>query len=257
MTVARPIWLQNLAAYTADEFRTLTDSLYRSAGVVRNAAVVSQNSPVAANVLVQPGFIVVGAKSAANGKYLTEITATEVVTITANASGNPRIDNIVMEVLDTTFSDASDIAHVIAVPGTPAGSPVAPTVLANQTLLAQVAVANGFSTIVSGNITDKRQDTSQVAMHGAGALLQSDTVTVPMTATISATQAVLFARPYTSPPIVVVGTQFTTAGALDFTAGVDAATGSPTTTGFTIRTMSTTKATITTSAKCYWIAVGT
>lgn len=171
MTVARPIWLQNLAAYTADEFRTLIDAQYATPGIVRGAALVGPNGPVAANVTVQPGFVVVGAKSAANGKYLTEITATEVVTITANSSGNPRIDNIVMEVLDTAFSDASDIAHVIAVPGTPAGSPTAPTVLANQTLLAQVAVANGFSTIVSGNITDMRQ--SAVSSNGNTRLKQS------------------------------------------------------------------------------------
>lgn len=156
MTVARPIWLQNLSNYSADEFRTLIDAAFPLAGVINNAAVVSPNGPVAANVLVSTGYVVVGAKSAANGKYLVEITATEVVTITANSSGNPRIDNIVVEVDDTAFSDASDVAVVKAVAGTPAGSPVAPALLANQTLLAQVAVANGFSTIVAANITDKR-----------------------------------------------------------------------------------------------------
>lgn len=156
MTVARPIWLQNLSNYSADEFRTLLDAGFATTGVIRNAAAVAAHSPVAASVDVGVGYVVVGAKSAANGKYLVEITATETVTITANASGNARKDIIVVEVDDTAFSDASDIAVVKAVAGTPSGSPVAPTPTANQTILAEILVANGFSTIGAGVITDRR-----------------------------------------------------------------------------------------------------
>ena len=85
--------------------------------------------------------------------------AAELLTIPANASGNPRIDLVCVEV-DPVASPGDDGApncDYVVVQGTPAGSPVAPAVPAKHTVLAQIAVANGFSTITSGNITDRRQ----------------------------------------------------------------------------------------------------
>lgn len=161
MTVRRPLWLQGLTGWSADDARRIIDADYGQPGVIRSGLQVTPNSPVAANVLVLPGYVVVPAKTATKGKYLGQVTANEVVTITANSSGNPRIDIIVAQVLDTVDgADGSDVLQVVAIAGTPAGSPVAPATPANATLLANVAVANGFATIVAGNITDKRIDVS-------------------------------------------------------------------------------------------------
>lgn len=85
-----------------------------------------------------------------------ENTAEETVAIAANASGNPRIDRVVLRL------DPSANSIVLAVvQGTPAGSPSAPSltqtdVATYELTLAQVAVANGASTITAGNVTDER-----------------------------------------------------------------------------------------------------
>jgi hypothetical protein len=81
------------------------------------------------------------------------------VTITANASGNPRIDLVVVS-FTMPGEDEEGKAEIIAIAGTPAGSPVAPSLTQTTALwqesLAQVAVANGASAISQGNITDTR-----------------------------------------------------------------------------------------------------
>lgn len=85
-----------------------------------------------------------------------ENTAEETVAIAANASGNPRIDRIVLRL------DPSANSIVLAVvQGTPAGSPSAPSLTQTdvgtyELTLARVAVANGASTIAAGDVTDER-----------------------------------------------------------------------------------------------------
>lgn len=85
-----------------------------------------------------------------------ENTAEETVAIAANASGNPRIDRVVLRL------DPSANSIVLAVvQGTPAGSPSAPSLTQTdvgtyELTLAKVAVANGASTIAAGDVTDER-----------------------------------------------------------------------------------------------------
>lgn len=88
--------------------------------------------------------------------HFYENTSEVTLAIGANASGNPRIDRVVLE-LDPT---ANTVALKV-VAGTPAGSPAAPTltqtdVAVFQMTLARVAVAAGATTIAAGNITDER-----------------------------------------------------------------------------------------------------
>jgi hypothetical protein len=82
--------------------------------------------------------------------------------IASNSSGNPRIDIVVLRV---HFGNNNIVLDVVT--GTPAASPSPPSVTQNttmwETLLAQVAVANGAATITSGNVTDRRVYTSGVA----------------------------------------------------------------------------------------------
>lgn len=96
--------------------------------------------------------------------WRVESDDTEVVTINPNVSGNPRIDIICVKV-DTAVSpddDASNVATIVAVEGTPAGSPSAPATPADHLKLAEVQVDNGFVTIVDADITDFRQETSLI-----------------------------------------------------------------------------------------------
>lgn len=84
-------------------------------------------------------------------------------TITANASGNPRLDMVILEVLDQQHSGASNLAQIRVVAGTPnAGATLdtrtgAAALPANAILLADVIVANGAASIVTANIRDRRQ----------------------------------------------------------------------------------------------------
>lgn len=94
-------------------------------------------------------------------------TSAENVTITANASGNSRIDAIVLyqDLGASPNATATNVAKLIAIAGTPAGSPVAPldatiqaTIGASNPFirLANVTVASGAVSIVTANITDTR-----------------------------------------------------------------------------------------------------
>ncbi len=88
-------------------------------------------------------------------------------TLPANGSGNPRIDAIVLKIdLGTTPNNfANNVASIVSVQGTTNVTPVAPTQPTIQTAfgagnvgvrLGDVTAAAGFTTITSGNISDKR-----------------------------------------------------------------------------------------------------
>ena len=87
-----------------------------------------------------------------NGIYKFGLMQLGTVTIAANASGNPRIDLVVAQVHD--IGTSSSFADINIITGTPASSPVAPTVPASATALATIAVANGAT--APGTITDMR-----------------------------------------------------------------------------------------------------
>lgn len=87
--------------------------------------------------------------------HMVRSDATEIIAIAANASGNPRIDRLVLRVSRTS----NTIAFAV-VQGTPAATPAAPaltqTAATYEISLAKVAVANGAATITAGNVTDER-----------------------------------------------------------------------------------------------------
>jgi hypothetical protein len=85
--------------------------------------------------------------------YVNDATLT--LAIAANASGNARIDTVVLR-----KDYAAQTVRAAVRQGTPAASPVPPTMtqVANTTWeipIADIAVANGFSTIVNSNITPR------------------------------------------------------------------------------------------------------
>lgn len=91
------------------------------------------------------------------------------VAITSNSSGNSRIDAIVLyiDLGASPNSAVTNVAKLVAVAGTPAGSPTAPdntAILASigasnpYIRLANVTVASGATSIVDANIGDQRTD---------------------------------------------------------------------------------------------------
>lgn len=87
--------------------------------------------------------------------YLSD--ATESFTIAANASGNPRIDTIVLQA-----DYALQTVRLVKLQGTPAASPVAPTLTQSAGVMweipiADIAVANGFVTITDANISPRQE----------------------------------------------------------------------------------------------------
>lgn len=150
-----------LAPYSAAEWASYWNKLQGIGGVYANYGVlkgtggglyepleVRATTPASANVEVQVGAAMV------NGR-LYETDAVITLPVSANASGNLRIDTVVLRadfVLQT-------VRAAIKL-GTPAGSPVPPTLTQNATTwempLANIRVPNGFSTIAQADIPQRR-----------------------------------------------------------------------------------------------------
>lgn len=99
--------------------------------------------------------------------YPSRNTAAVNKAIGNNASGNPRIDAVVLyiDLAATPDAGSTNVAKLSVVAGTPAASPTAPSDSDIQTAvgasnpflrLADVTVANGAVTIVNANIADQR-----------------------------------------------------------------------------------------------------
>lgn len=92
--------------------------------------------------------------------------AVEALAIAANGSGQARIDRLVVRLNRTSY-----IADFTILQGTPAASPAVPAISRDaqyyDLALAQVAVANGASTITAGNVTDERGNTAVCGFTGA------------------------------------------------------------------------------------------
>ncbi len=102
--------------------------------------------------------VIVGSGAAlVAGAYYTN-DADIVFTVPANASGNPRVDSIVL-----SYNVTSQTVRATYLTGTPAVTPVPPTAQQDapptnvwQIELANIAVANGFATITLANIFSRR-----------------------------------------------------------------------------------------------------
>lgn len=110
---------------------------------------VNETNPVSSNVQVQIGAALV------DGRFY-ESTAVETLAINANASGNARIDTIVVRL------DYSGQTIRLAVKqGTPAASPARPTLQQDASFweipLADIAVANGFATLAQATISQRQR----------------------------------------------------------------------------------------------------
>lgn len=121
-------------------------------GVAFDGLKVTESLTPGMSVLVAPGTgYFYGSGTNANVMYEFYSDANETVTI-GTAGVQARIDIICLKV------DASTgVASIVAIAGTPSGSPAVPATPASHYKLAEVAVGAGVTTITNANITDKRR----------------------------------------------------------------------------------------------------
>lgn len=162
MTAQQPPFFLSDAtiAHDAEGFRRLIGALTTSAaGVLAGAdlAVTQKSGGANMSVDVAGGRVfILGTEATYQGTYWAENRGVRNVTISAADATNPRRDLIVARVRDNAYSGSSKDWDIVAVTGTPAASPVDPTVPANALSLARVAVAASATSVVNANITDLR-----------------------------------------------------------------------------------------------------
>ena len=110
--------------------------------------------------------IIQGTEGTYQGPYIVENRGSATVTVTAADVSNPRIDLVVAKIEDQAYSGAVNAWALAVLAGTPAASPVAPSMPANSILLATVAVAAAAATITNANITDNRTVTPAAYREG-------------------------------------------------------------------------------------------
>jgi hypothetical protein len=152
-----PSWLQN-GSHPAENDRLTTQALWATTGIIKSDSLtVTQNSPAGLTVLVSSGWAaIVGTTQANMGTYVGFNDATVTLSISTANPTNPRIDLVCMTVQDAYYTGSLNNVILQVVAGTPAGSPVAPSLPANSISLATVAVGAGATAITNANITDTR-----------------------------------------------------------------------------------------------------
>jgi hypothetical protein len=127
------------------------NGVFLSSGTVPNDGLkVEATNPATTSVNVLRGAALIQGIA-----YLSD--ATEAFIIAANASGNPRIDTIVLQA-----DYALQTVRLVVLQGTPAASPSAPSLTQTPNVLweipiADIAVANGFISINNSNITQRQE----------------------------------------------------------------------------------------------------
>jgi hypothetical protein len=154
------LMLAGMLKSTTGSFAGGVASADNAHGVVRatDLAVTQNGTPNMTVNVATGGCFIRGTLSANQGAYHLWNDATLNLNISAADITNPRRDLIVAQVRDSNYSGADRDARIIVVTGTPAASPVDPSLAAlpNALVLARVAVAAGASSIVTANITDLR-----------------------------------------------------------------------------------------------------
>lgn len=128
-------------------------------GVVTGLAAAMQvTAGSGMTVVVNAGYCAIPHPTTGHGVYLFGTMVAETLTVATADGSHPRIDIVIAQVNDLGTSGSN--CTVAVVTGTPATSPTAPATPAASLLLAQVLVPTSASSIVSGDITDKRKWTA-------------------------------------------------------------------------------------------------
>lgn len=165
MALLNPLYLEALTGdpkinYGAQDWRSMISTLAPNAGVYRENDLRVGPRAAGANMSVDVGSgkaIVQGTSIANQGTYIVQSTAIENVPLATADATNPRIDLIVAQVYDRQADGGTRYAwQPLPVTGTPASSPVAPALPANALLLSVVRVNAGVTSVVAGDIGDRR-----------------------------------------------------------------------------------------------------
>ncbi len=107
------------------------------------------------SVTVNTGFCVVQGSAAANsGAYACTLDATATLTCATADLVNPRIDSVVVQVVDNGNNTSTATVNIQT--GTPASSPSPPAVPANAFVLCNITVPANAVSLTSGNLSDQR-----------------------------------------------------------------------------------------------------
>lgn len=137
-------------------------------GITGQLAVTERGAGANMSVDVAAGAAwVLGDESELQPLYRVRNDATVNLAISAADPTDPRIDIVVLEVLDSVFAGVSDLARLRVVTGTPAPIPSAPATPNTALRLATVDVAAADTSIVDADITEDRT----FAMLGGGEAL--------------------------------------------------------------------------------------
>ena len=102
------------------------------------------------------GVLIPGTQETHQGFYHLHNTSAVNVAIAAADGTHPRIDLVVAKVRDSEYSGSTDAGSIEVYTGTPAASPVEPSVGTNSYVLARVDVPAGATSITTARITDRR-----------------------------------------------------------------------------------------------------
>jgi hypothetical protein len=129
-------------------------------GVVRSGdfAVTQNGTPNMSVNVAAGGAFIRGTQNANQGAYHVWNDGTVNLGIDSSDLTNGRRDLVIAQVRDSYYSGATDDARITVVTGTPAASPVDPSLSSfpNALVLARITVAAGDSAINTADITDLR-----------------------------------------------------------------------------------------------------
>ena len=186
-----PSWLQN-GSHPAENDRLSMQAIFATSGIIGGGSLaVAQAGTPGMAVQVAAGWgAIVGDFTTNMGVYQLYNDAATQLTVTTSNPSNPRIDRVVVTILDAYYTGASNTVTFQVLAGTPAGSPVAPSVPQNSISLATIAVAAGATSILNANISDTRAfvttnlpvgDLTEVAQ-GTGITVTNGTGPIPTVA---------------------------------------------------------------------------
>ena len=156
MAIHNASFLQS-GSYGASDFRLPSSSLIAQNGVVGTSdmQVTAPSSGLSVNIATGQAWVQ-GTQSPFQGSYYVYNDATYSLPIGAANASNPRIDLIGIQIIDAAYGGGTSSTAFVDIQGVPAPTPSAPSAPANFLTLAQVTVPAGATSIISGDIADKR-----------------------------------------------------------------------------------------------------
>ena len=199
MATQNPPYALQSGSHSAELFRRAVGSLLQSSlgGVVSEGDLaVTQNGTPNMSVNVAGGYPggelwIPGSIGATQGLYYALNDATVNLAIAASNATNPRYDVVYAAVQDAAYSGSTNTWVLGVVTGTPAASPVVPSLPSSAVALAQILVPAASTSVVTGNITDVRLF---AITPPAAAMYQSTATTVTTANTALANMTAQFLR---------------------------------------------------------------